>query len=148
MSESTIQFVINNWYLFAGLVVVVALLLAGPITQLMHGIKSLNPAQAIQLLNRESGVVVDVCEPREFKQAHVPDAVNIPLGQLGQQLAQLEKYKSKPVIIMCRTGNRSVRGAAILRKRGFTSVYALGGGMAAWQRENLPVKRDAPAPGK
>lgn len=148
MNDSTIQFVINNWYLFAALVVVIALLAAGPITQLMHGIKNLTPAQAILLLNRESGVVVDVCEPREFKQGHVPNAVNIPLGQLGQQLSQIEKYKSKPVVVMSRPGNRAVRGAAILRKHGFTSVYALAGGLAAWQRENLPIKRDPAASGK
>lgn len=148
MSPSITQFVINNWYLFVAMGVVLALLLAGPITQLMHGIKNLNPNQAILLVNRESGIFVDISELHEYKSGHVPDSINIPLSQMVQQLQLLEKYKAKPVIVVCRTGNRSVRAAARLRKYGFGAVYTLGGGMASWQRENLPVERDVTAPGK
>lgn len=148
MSPSITQFVVNNWYLFVGLGVVLALLLAGPITQLMHGIKNLNPNQTILLVNRESGIVVDISEPHEFKTGHIPDSINIPLSQMAQQVQRLEKYKSKPVIVVCRTGNRSVRAAATLRKRGFGTVYTLNGGMLSWQRENLPVERDVTAQGK
>ena len=142
MNPSITQFVVNNWYLFFALGVVLALLLAGPITQLMHGIKSLNPSQAILLINRESGVVVDISEVNEYKAGHVPDSINVPYSQLSQQIQLLEKHKNKPLIIICRTGNRSVRAAATLRKSGFGNVYTLSGGVAAWQRENLPVERE------
>jgi rhodanese-related sulfurtransferase len=136
-----LQFVINNWYLFVALAVILFLLAAGPISQQMHGIRNANAAQAIQLLNRENGVVVDVCEPKEFSAGHVPNAINLPLSSLKDQLRNLEKHKSKPIIVSCRSGNRSLKAAVILRKHGFATVYNLAGGLQAWERDNLPLEK-------
>jgi rhodanese-related sulfurtransferase len=136
-----IQFIVNNWYLFLALAVVLALLIAGPVSQMMHGIKNLSPALAIQLVNREDGVVLDVCGAEEFRAGHIPQALNVPLPDLAKQLKGLEKYKHKPVVVSCRSGNRSVRGAILLRKAGFEKVYSLAGGIIAWQRDNLPVEK-------
>lgn len=136
-----LQFVINNWYLFVALAVILFLLAAGPISQQMHGIRNANSAQAIQLLNRENGVVVDVCEPKEFSAGHVPNAINLPLSSLKDQLRDLEKHKNKPIIVSCRSGNRSLKAAVILRKHGFATVYNLAGGLQAWERDNLPLEK-------
>lgn len=136
-----LQFVINNWYLFVALAVILFLLAAGPLSQQMHGIRNANAAQAIQLLNRENGVVVDVCEPKEFSAGHVPNAINLPLSSLKDRLRDLEKHKNKPIIVSCRSGNRSLKGAVILRKHGFATVYNLAGGLQAWERDNLPLEK-------
>lgn len=135
------QFVINNWYLFLALAVVLGMLLAAPIRQRLYGIKTVSPADAIQIINRQSGVVVDVCEPQEFKTGHIPNAVNAPLSGLQTYLKQLEKYKDRPLVVTCRSGNRSLNAAMVLRKRGFAAVYLLAGGLAAWQRDNLPLEK-------
>ena len=135
------QFIIQNWYLFVALGVILFLLAAGPISQRMHGIKNANAAQAVQLLNRENGVVIDVCEPKEFSTGHVPNAINLPLASLKDRLRDLDKYKNKPVIVSCRSGNRSLKGAVILRKNGFATVYNLSGGLLAWEKDNLPVEK-------
>lgn len=136
-----LQFVINNWYLFVALAVILFLLAAGPISQQMHGIRNANAAQAIQLLNRENGVVVDVCEPKEFSAGHVPNAINLPLSSLKDRMRDLEKHKNKPIIVSCRSGNRSLKAAVILRKHGFATVYNLAGGLQAWERDNLPLEK-------
>lgn len=136
-----LQFVIDNWYLFVALAVILFLLAAGPISQQMHGIRNANTAQAIQLLNRENGVVVDVCEPKEFSAGHVPNAINLPLSSLKDRLRDLEKHKNKPIIVSCRSGNRSLKAAVILRKHGFATVYNLAGGLLAWERDNLPLEK-------
>ncbi|MBI5783298.1 MAG: rhodanese-like domain-containing protein [Gammaproteobacteria bacterium] len=135
------QFIINNWYLFVALGTILFLLAAGPVSQRMYGIKNANAAQTVQLLNRENGVVVDVCEPREFSTGHVPSAINLPLSSLKDRLRELDKYKNKPVIVSCRSGNRSLKGAVLLRKHGFPTVYNLSGGLQAWERDNLPVEK-------
>jgi len=135
------KFITNNWYLFVALGVVVYLLLAGPITQLLYKVRSVGSAQAIQLVNRETGLFLDVCEPQEFKSAHIPHAVNLPLRTLAENLKHIEKYKTKPVIVTCRSGNRSVKGAILLRKQGFANVYSLSGGLMNWERDNLPVEK-------
>ena len=135
------QFVLNNWYLFLALIVVLALLIAPNVMQHAYGIKSVPPTQAVLLVNRESGVFVDVGEVTEYKTGHVPNAVNVPMSMLAQGTPQLDKYKQRPVVVVCRTGNRSLKAATVLRKRGFASVYLLAGGLTAWAKENLPVEK-------
>ena len=95
----------------------------------------------MQLINHESAIIVDVCEPQEYKSGHIPNAINIPLGHLAGRVKELEKHKAKPILLSCRVGNRSGRGAAILRKHGFEKVYTLAGGFNAWERDNLPVEK-------
>lgn len=135
------QFVINNWYLFLALAVILAMLAGPTLSQLRYGIKSVNPAEAVLLINRESAIVVDVCEPSEYASGHIPSAVNAPLSVLQKHLKPLEKHKKKPIVVACRSGNRSVRGAIMLRKQGFEKVYSLAGGIGAWQRDNLPLEK-------
>ena len=136
-----IQFVIHNWYLFVALVVVVALLVAPNVMQLRHGIKSLAPAQCVMLVNRESGVFIDVSEPKEYQAGHIPNAINVPLATVTQGAPHLDKHKQRPVIVVDRGGNRALKAATALRKRGFTSVHLLAGGLPAWEKENLPLEK-------
>ena len=136
-----IQFVIHNWYLFLALVVVLALLVAPNVMQLMHGIASLAPSQCVLLVNRESGVFVDVSEPSEFKTGHITNAINVPMSMISQATPQLDKHKLRPVIVVARVSNRALKAATALRKRGFASVHLLAGGLAAWEKENLPLER-------
>ena len=136
-----IQFVIHNWYLFVALVVVLGLLVAPNVTQLMHGITSLGPTQCVMLVNRESGVFVDVSEPTEYKSGHIPNALNVPVGRIDQGLPQLDKHKERPVIVVGRVSNRALKAATALHKRGFKSVHLLAGGLAAWEKENLPFEK-------
>jgi len=135
------QFVINNWYLFVALGVILGLLIMGPVTQQLYGVKSTNVNQTVQLLNREHGVVVDVSEPGEFKAGHITHAINLPFSGLRNRIRELEKHKNNPIIVTCRTGNRSAKGAVALRKHGFPSVYVLSGGLHAWEKENMPLER-------
>lgn len=136
-----IDFIIKNWELFLALAIILALFAAGPLMQFIHGIKNIGPMQAVQLVNREGGVFVDVCQPEEYKAGHIPNSLNVPLTALQQPPKQLEKYKGKPVVVSCRSGNRSVKGAVMLRKQGFQTVYSLSGGLAGWQRDNLPLEK-------
>lgn len=136
-----LHFIVENWYLFAALVVVLALLLSEPLRQKALGVETVAPGQAIQIANHKSGIFVDVREASEFSSGHIPKARHIPLAKLQERQAELEKFKDKPIILYCRSGQRSVRAAGLLRKLGFTSVYNLAGGFAHWQNENLPSER-------
>lgn len=136
-----IQFVINNWYLFLALVVVLALLIAPIVMQRMHGIGSLAPSQCVLLVNRESGVFVDVSEPAEFKTGHISNAINVPVGMINQGAPQIDKHKERPIIVVGRVPSRALKAATALRKRGFQTVHVLAGGLAAWDKENLPIEK-------
>lgn len=135
------DFIANNWFLLAALIIILFLLFGANFVQAMHGVKSLNTSQAVELINREKGLVLDVCEPEEFEKGHIPQAKNVPFGKVWEQADKLEKFKNKPVIVTCRSGHRSSRAAVTLRKKGFEAVYTLSGGMVAWKRDNMPVER-------
>lgn len=135
------DFIANNWFLFVTLIVILFLLFGANFSQAMHGIKSVNTVQAIQVINREKGIVVDVSEPEEFEKGHIPQAINIPTGKLTERVNELERHKKTPIIVACRSGHRASRAAVILRKKGFEDVYNLTGGMLAWKKENMPLKK-------
>lgn len=96
---------------------------------------------AVQLINREKAVVVDVCEAEEFAAGHVGGAKHIPLNQLEERLPTMVKNKALPVILVCQSGARSGRALAIAKKLGYDKAQSLGGGLAAWKRANLPIEK-------
>lgn len=131
----------NLWLLMAA--VVSGVLFIWPsIAKLLSKAKEVGVADAVQLINRKDAVVIDVREAAEFRAGHIPNARNVPLGQVSDKLKDLGKVKSKPVLLICQTGNRSAQAAATLGKAGFTEVYNLAGGMNAWQQANMPVEKE------
>lgn len=102
---------------------------------------SLSTAQAIQLINRDKAVVIDVCEPEEFAAGHVKGAKNVPLGQLEERLPQVVKNKALPVILVCAKGARAQRATGVAKKLGYDNAQALAGGLTAWRAATLPVEK-------
>lgn len=95
--------------------------------------------QAVRLMNNDDSVVLDVREDNEVRDGKIQGAKHIPLGQLDKRIAELEKSKDKPILVYCRSGNRSSHACATLTKNGFANVTNLAGGFMAWQSANLPV---------
>jgi rhodanese-related sulfurtransferase len=133
------KFIFDNWMLIAIALASGSLLLL-PVIQ-GAAMAGLNPAGAVQLINREKAVVIDVCEPGEFSTGHVGGAKNIPLGELESKLAGAVKNKSLPLILVCQSGARSGRAVAIAKKLGYERAQSLGGGLASWRGANLPVEK-------
>ena len=109
------------------------------VTSLRGGGRGLSPAQATQLINREDALVVDVRETSEWSAGHIPNARHIALGQLDKHMSELEKFKNRPVIICCASGNRSSTACGTLKRAGFERVFNLSGGLGAWTGAGLPV---------
>ena len=105
----------------------------------VSGAEEVDSTGAVQLINHENAIVIDVREANEFSTGHIADAKHIPVGQLDNNLKPLEKYKEKAILVNCRSGARSAKACSILRKNGFTKVYNLKGGILAWQQANLPT---------
>ena len=94
---------------------------------------------ATRLINQKDAPVLDVREPAEFAAGHILGAKNMPLAQLAARVADLDKWKTKPVIVYCDSGSRAGDAMPVLRQRGFAEVYNLSGGFPAWQQAGLPV---------
>jgi rhodanese-related sulfurtransferase len=135
-----VNFIIDNWSLF-----LVALasggLLLWPMVQGATG-GSLQPNGAVQLINREKAVLVDVSEPDEYARSHAVGARNVPLGELEARLPQVVKNKALPVLLICASGGRAARGAAVAKKLGYEQAQAVAGGLKAWKAANLPIAAD------
>ena len=102
---------------------------------------SLTANGAVQLINREKAVVVDVSEAEEFAAGHVGGAKNIPVGQLEEQLPEAVKNKALPLILVCPTGARANRALGVAKKLGYEQAQVLGGGLNAWKEANLPLEK-------
>ena len=133
------NFIVDNWMLLLVALSSGGMLLWPALRGASQG--GLTPAAAVQLINREKAVVVDVAENEEFSAGHVGGAKNIPLNQLEEKLPAMVKNKALPLILVCPTGARAGRALAIVKKLGYDQAQALGGGLAAWKTANLPLEK-------
>jgi rhodanese-related sulfurtransferase len=101
----------------------------------------LTPAQATLLMNREDALVLDVRETGEWSSGHIQGARHITLDQLEKRMSEIEKFKDRPVIVCCASGNRSSSACGQLKKGGFEKVFSLGGGISSWIEANLPLTK-------
>ena len=139
-----VQFIIDN-----ALLILMAFtsggLLLWPVLQQRSG-SAIGTADAVQLINREKAVLVDVSEPDEYAAQHASGARNVPVGQL-QGSKDLPSNKALPVVLLCPTGARAGRAVGALKKLGYERACAVQGGTAAWRDASLPLERGA-KPGK
>ena len=133
-----VQFLTQNWMLVAVAAVSGAMLVWSFIGGKLSGIEEADTLKATRLYN-DDALILDVREDKEFSAGHIPKAKHIPLGQLASRLQELEKFKAKPILVTCRSGQRSARACGMLKKAGFETVYNQAGGIIAWERANLPV---------
>lgn len=97
--------------------------------------------QATQIINQGKTLILDVRPATDFAAGHIRDAKNIPLKELKGRVAELEKFKDRPVIVVCNKGLQSNKATAILKKEGYTEAVSLLGGQDAWQSQGLPVTK-------
>ena len=133
------KFIVDNWML-----ILIALssgsMLAWPLLRGAGG-GSLTAQGAVQLINRQRGVLVDVREPAEFAAGHPVGAKNVPMDQLESKLAGAVKNKTVPLLLMCESGTRAQRAVAIAKKLGYEQAQAVAGGLKSWKDANLPVEK-------
>mgnify|MGYP001813875085 FL=1 len=131
-----LEFLAQQWILVAALLAVVFMLV-------MHETRksgpSLSPQQAINLVNSEQGTFLDLRDGADFKQGHIVDALHIPAPKLAERAAELEKYKDKPIVLVCKMGQHSGAAGKQLRSQGFDKVYKMTGGMMEWGNLQLPL---------
>ena len=139
--EEYLDFAARNWMLFALLAVVLGMIIVNEVLRLRRGGQTLTALEALRMFNDEDAVLVDVREIAEFREGHIPDATNIPLATLKQGPGDLEKYKSRPIVVYCRSGNRAPSVIGQLKKQGFERIYNLQGGLESWKSASLPVMK-------
>ncbi|MEH6589238.1 MAG: rhodanese-like domain-containing protein [Halioglobus sp.] len=131
-----LEFVTQQWILVAALLTVAVMLF---LHETRKSGPSVSPQQAINLINTDGGVFVDLRDAGDYKQGHIVDAVNIPATKLESRLAELEKYRSSPIVLVCKMGQQAGAAGKQLRAGGFEQVYKMSGGMMEWGNLQLPT---------
>jgi rhodanese-related sulfurtransferase len=133
-----VNFFLENW-----LLILVAFISGGllvwPLVK-QGGSAAVGTAEAVRLINREKGVLLDISEPADFADGHAAGARNVPLSKL-EGSKDLPSNKALPLIVLCPTGARAGRAAEQLRKAGYEKAVAVSGGTAAWREASLPVEK-------
>ena len=132
------QFLHDNWMLASLALASGAMLAWSFIGGKLSGVEQADTLKSTRLYN-DDALVLDVREDKEFAAGHILKAKHIPLGQLANRIKEIEKFKTKPVLVTCRSGQRSARACGMLKKAGFETVYNQAGGIIAWERANLPT---------
>ncbi len=101
--------------------------------------RKLSAPEAVRLINDRDARVIDVRPAADFKKAHLMGAINIPGDKLKSRLGELDRDKSKPVIVYCALGGTASEAAKTLRAEGFAEAFPLRGGLNAWLAASLPV---------
>jgi rhodanese-related sulfurtransferase len=133
-----LEFINNHTLLVAGLLLTFFLVVFTEIRRKSHSVRSLEPQDAVRLINKDA-VVIDLRSAEAFARGHIVNAKNIPFDELPSRQETIAKYKSKPIVAVCDAGMTSGKAVESLRKSGIENVYGLRGGISAWTQANLPL---------
>jgi rhodanese-related sulfurtransferase len=142
--EQFIAFLQKNPYhlmLFGTAVVTGGMLIWPLVGRAFRTGKEVSAIETVQLINRRDALVIDLRGAEQYAAGHIANARNIPEAQLGERLKELERFKTRPIVVTCGTGSRSMRAGALLQKNGFGEVFTLRGGVAAWQQASMPLEK-------
>ena len=130
------QFLAQQWILVAALATTLTMLM-------LHESRKAGPAlsinEAVQLVNGDGGIFLDIREATDYARGHITDAVHIPAAALAKRSNELEKYRDKPVVVVCKMGQSAGTATKSLRAQGFIRAQKLSGGMMEWDAQKLPV---------
>lgn len=134
-----VTFFMAHWELSGAFVIVLILIAINEWRVRAFGIKQVSPQDLVNLLNHESAVAVDIRPETQYDKGHIIHAMNLPLANLKEKLSKLEKYKSKPIVLVCTAGLEIQKAGKMLQEAGFDQILGLAGGMQAWNAQQLPV---------
>src|SRR5262245_627869 len=137
MQEFT-TFISNHPMLSLATAIILALLIIVELLRARGGSGQLSPLQVTRLINHDNAVVIDVRPSELYRKNHIIDAQSISINEIQSHAKKLEKFKGRPIIVVCSVGNESQKIAASLLKQGLIA-YSLAGGMRAWNQAEMPL---------
>ncbi|TVP51818.1 MAG: rhodanese-like domain-containing protein [Halomonadaceae bacterium] len=132
------DFIVNRWQLVGAFA---ALLVALFYVEGRRAGRKVGPQEAVQLLNHDEAIIVDVRERKEFREGHIKGALHMPLASVAENKRELQKHSDKLIILADKSGQHAAMAGKQLQKEGL-NVARLAGGMMDWRAANLPVAKE------
>ena len=130
------NFIINHWPLWVALAIILVLIFINELTSQRKRAKELSPVAAVHLINEENAVVIDLRDAEAFRNGHIIHAIRASAEDFTEQ--RMDKYKARPLLLVCTRGLQAPTLAAKIRNQGFDPIV-LAGGITAWSAANLPL---------
>ena len=134
--ERVLEFAVNHYILVS---LFVAFLLAILVLESRRGGKKISAQGAVNLINRDEAVVVDIRDRKDFNEGRITGSINIPLNSIKSRASELKKFKDKQIIVADKMGQHSAMAVKQLNAEGYANVVRLNGGVADWKGSNLPL---------
>ncbi len=137
-------FIVSHWELFIALFVVLGIILVFERKAKAGSAVALNPQQAVDWMNRQQAIVIDIRDREAFRKGHIINSESMEPANVVSVVTegkQAEKYKDKPILIVCAQGVSAAKTAALLKKAGIEKVAILKGGIQAWTAADLPLDK-------
>lgn len=134
--EHLSQFITNHWQLWLLFIVILFLTFINELITQKKKAKELSPQAVVDMINNENALIIDLRDKELFKKGHIIDSINAKSEDFEQQ--KMDKYKDKPIILVCARGLEAPALATKLRTQGYQPLV-LGGGVTAWQNADLPL---------
>ena len=129
-------FLIDYWYFSLPLFLFIFLF---AYSEMNKGGKKIEPNELTTLTNKENAILVDLRPKEDYDAGHIMSALNYPHQDFENQMHELDRYKERPIILVCDMGRNSANIGEKLKKSDFKNTFRLNGGMMTWTQENLPV---------
>ncbi len=138
--QEIMQFIIRHPILSltwtALLIAVIILIFNGLFTKT----KNITSSQAIQLINKEEAITIDLRSSEHFRKGHIIDSINLTPSEIkSNNIQKLKKHKQKPIIVVSANGIEASKPAKQLLQYGFNRVFILKEGINGWSSKNLPL---------
>ncbi len=134
--EQLFDFVVNHYILVS---IFAALLAALLLLESRRGGKKVSAQEAVNLINRDEAVVVDIRDRKEFNEGRITGSLHIPLSAIKDRASELKKHQAKKIIVVDKMGQHSAMAVKQLTAEGYTDVVRLSGGIGDWKAANLPL---------
>ena len=139
--QEYIEFAGRHSMLFIALAAVIALIIMTELKRVTKGYKEVLPSEAVRLINKEDAMVLDIREANELEQGSIIDSKHVALSILPEKLDGLSRNKDQPILVICKTGNRTTQACKLLLKNSYSNVFGLKGGITAWVNDQFPITK-------
>ena len=136
--EQIIEFITNNYLLVLAFLLALGMLL---FSESKKSGASVTTSEAIQLINKQDAILVDIRSKKELEAGTITNAIHIPLVDFDKRMSELDKHKEKDIIIVCNMGQTAGAVCKKLSTAGYSKVVRLKGGIVEWKAQNLPLVR-------
>jgi rhodanese-related sulfurtransferase len=138
--ERIVEYAGRHSLLAAGAVLLALVVIAYEVRARSQTFAAASPQDVIRLMN-QNALVLDIRAQEAFAAGHVTGARHMPSDQIAKAGETLKRQKDKPIVVYCESGTLAPVAVRALGAQGFTKVFSLRGGLAAWRTDNLPLAK-------